>query len=77
MGRRFGVPYNYACMNEKERQDSPDSSRRGYGSELQGPGERRNGKNPFQWALEVEDLLDKQKPSHGQGGRRIRTRYIE
>jgi hypothetical protein len=44
---------------------------------LQGPGERRNGKNPFQWALEVEDLLDKQKPSHGQGGRRIRTRYIE
>ena len=76
MGRRFGVPYNYACMNEKERQDSPDSSRRGYGSELQGPGERRNRKNPFQWALEVEDLLDKQKLKRDLGVIRIR-RYIE
>jgi hypothetical protein len=64
-------------MNEKERQDSPDSSRRGYGSEFEGPGERRGGKNPFQWALEIDDLLDKQKLRHDQGGMRIRTRYIE
>ena len=64
-------------MNEKERQDSPDSSRRDRGSEFEGPVERPSGKSPFQWALEVEDLLDKQKLKHDLAGMRIRTRYIE
>ena len=50
-------------MNEKERH-SPDSSQRRHGGEFEDPGERRSDKSPFQWALEVQDLLDKQKPKH-------------
>jgi hypothetical protein len=64
-------------MNEKERRDSPDSSHRGHGSEFEDPGERRSGKSPFQLALEVDDLLDKENLKHDLGGMRIRTRYIE
>jgi hypothetical protein len=44
--------------------DSPDSSQRGQGSEFEDGGEPRIDKSPFQWALEVQDLLDKQKPKH-------------
>ena len=64
-------------MNEKERRDSPDSSPRGRGSEFGDPGERRSDKGPFQWALEVQDLLDKQKPKHDLDDMRTRRRYIE
>jgi len=64
-------------MNEKERRDSPDSSQCGQGSEFEDPGERRIDKSPFQWALEVQDLLDKQKPKHDLDDMRTRSRYIE
>jgi hypothetical protein len=64
-------------MNEKERRDSLGSSQRGQGSEFEDPGERRSDKSPFQLALEVDDLLDKENLKHGLGGMRIRTRYIE
>ena len=63
-------------MNEKERRDLPDSSQRGDESEFEDPGERRSDKRPFQWALEVEDLLDKQKPKHDLDDMRTRSRYI-
>ena len=64
-------------MNEKERRNSPDSSQRGHGSEFENPGERHNDKSPFQWALEVQDLLDKQKPKHDLDGTRTQSWYIE
>jgi hypothetical protein len=64
-------------MDEKEPRDSPDSSQRGQGSEFEKLGERRSDKSPFQWALEVEDLLDKQKPRHDLDDMRTRSRYIE
>jgi hypothetical protein len=54
-----------------------DSSQREHGIEFEGPGEQRSGKSPFQLALEVQDLLDKQKLKRYLGGIRIRTRYIE
>jgi hypothetical protein len=66
-----------ACMNEKERQNSPDSSQSGHGSEFEDLGERRSDKSPFQWALEIEDLLDKQKPKHDLDDMPTRRRYIE
>jgi len=64
-------------MNEREQRDSPDSSRRGHGSEFEGSTERRGGKSLFQLALEVEHLLDKHKLRNDLDGIRIRTRYIE
>jgi hypothetical protein len=64
-------------MNQKERRDLTDSSQREHGIEFAGPGEQRTGKSPFQLALEVEDLLDKQKLKRYLSGIRIRTRYIE
>ena len=64
-------------MNEKERRDSPDSSPLGHGSEFEDPGERRSDKGPFQWALEVQDLLDQRKPKHDLDDMRTRRRYIE
>ena len=64
-------------MNEKERQNSPDSSQSGHGSEFEDLGERRSDKSPFQWALEIEDLLDKQKPKHDLDDMRTWGRYIE
>ena len=64
-------------MNEKEQRDSPDSSSRGRGSEFEDPGEQLSDKGPFQWALEVQDLLDKQKPKHDLDDMRTRSRYIE
>ena len=64
-------------MNEKERRDLQDSSQRGHGSEFEDAGERRSDKSPLQWALEVQDLLDKQKPKHDLDDIRSRSRYIE
>ena len=64
-------------MNEKERQNSPDSSQSGHGSEFEDLGERRSDKSPFQWALEIEDLVDKQKPKHDLDDMRTRRRFIE
>jgi hypothetical protein len=64
-------------MNGKERRDSPDSSQRGQGSEFEDPGERRSDKGPFQWALEIQDLLDQQKPKDDLDDMRSRSRYIE
>ena len=61
----------------KEGRDLPDSSQRGHGSEFEHAGERRSDKSPFQWALEVQDLLDKQKPKHDLDDTRSRSRYIE
>jgi Transmembrane secretion effector len=65
-----------ACMNQKERRDLTDSSQREHGIGFEGPGEQRSGKSLFQLALEVEDLLDKQKLKRDLGVIRIR-RYIE
>ena len=64
-------------MNEKEREDSPDSSQRGHRSEFEDPGKRRSDKSPFQWALEVQDSLDQQKPKYDLDAMRTRSRYIE
>jgi hypothetical protein len=64
-------------MNQKERRDSTDFSQGEHGSGFEGPGEQRSGKSPFQLAVEVEDILDKQKLKRDLGGIRIRTRYIE
>jgi hypothetical protein len=64
-------------MNQKERRDLTDSSQREHGSGFEGPGEQRSGKSLFELALEVEDLLYKQKLKRDLGGIRIRTRYIE
>jgi hypothetical protein len=64
-------------MHEKARRDSPDSSQRGQGIEFEELGERHIDKSPFQWALEVDDLLDKQKPKHDLDDMRTRSRYIE
>jgi Transmembrane secretion effector len=64
------------AMNQKERRDLTDSSQREHGIGFEGPGEQRNGKSLFQLALEVEDLLDKQKLKRDLGVIRIR-RYIE
>lgn len=64
-------------MNEKERRELPDPSQRGRGNEIEDSGERRSDKSPFQWALEVEDLLDKQKPKHDPDIMRTRSPYIE
>ena len=33
--------------------------------------------SPFQWALEIENLLDKQKPKHDLDDMRTWGRYIE
>ena len=63
-------------MNQKERRDLTDSSQRKHGRGFGRPGEQRSGKSLFQLALEVEDLLDKQKPKRDLGVIRTR-RYIE
>ena len=64
-------------MNQKERRNLTDSSQGEHGIGFDGPGEQGSGKSLFQLALEVEDLLDKQKLNHDLAGMRIRTRYIE
>jgi hypothetical protein len=64
-------------MNEKERRDLQDSSQRGHGSEFEDPVERRNDKRPFQWALEVQDLLDQRKAKHDLDDMQSRRRYVE
>ena len=61
----------------KEGRDLPDSSQRGHGSEFEDAGERRSDKSPFQWALEVQDSLDQQKPKYDLDAMRTRSRYIE
>jgi hypothetical protein len=74
--RRISSQRRSACMNQKERRDLTDSSQREHGIGFEGPGEQRSGKSLFQLALEVEDLLDKQKLKRDLGVIRIR-RYIE
>jgi hypothetical protein len=64
-------------MNQKERRDLTDSSQRKHGRGFGRPGEQRSGKSLFQLALEVEDLLDKQKLKRDLGVIRIIHRYIE
>jgi hypothetical protein len=39
--------------------------------------EKGRGKSLFRLALEVDDLLEKQRQKHNLGGIRIRTGYIE
>jgi hypothetical protein len=47
------------------------------GSRFEKMEEQGRGKSLFQLALEVEDLLEKQKLKRNLGGIRIRTGYIE
>ena len=63
-------------MNRKERRDLTDSSQREHRIGFEGPGEQRSGDSLFQLALEVEDLLDKQKLKRDLGVIWI-CRYIE
>ena len=64
-------------MNQKERRNLTDSSQREHGIEFEGRGEQRSGKSLFQLALEVEDLVEKQKLRRNLRDFEIRTRYIE
>jgi hypothetical protein len=64
-------------MHESERTTGfDDFSQREHGIGFEGSGEQRSGKSLFQLALEVEDLLDKQKLKRDLGVIRTR-RYIE
>ena len=64
-------------MNQRKRKDSTNSAEREYGIGFENLAKQRSGKSLFQFALEVEDLLDKQKLKRYLSGIRIRTRYIE
>ena len=64
-------------MNQQKRKDSTDFSQGEPGSRLEKMEEQGRGKSLFQFALEVEDLLEKQKLKRNPGGIRIRTGYIE
>ena len=61
-------------MNQKKRKDSAE---REQGTRLEKLAEQGSGKSLFQLALEVENLLDKQKLKRDLSGIRIRTGYIE
>ena len=64
-------------MNQQKRKDSTDFSQGEPGSRFEEMEEQGRGKGLFQLALEVEDLLEKQKLKRNLGGIRIRTGYIE
>lgn len=61
-------------MNQQKRKDSAEHE---HGSRLEKPAELGSGKSLFQLALEVEDLLDRQKLKRYLEGVGIQTRYIE
>ena len=64
-------------MNQRKRKDSTNPVEREYGSGFENLAKQRSGKSLFQLALEVEDLLDKQKLKRDLSGIRIQTGYIE
>ena len=64
-------------MNQRKRKDSRNSAEREYKSGFENLAKQRSDKSLFQLALEVEDLLDKQKLKRDLSGIRIRTGYIE
>jgi len=64
-------------MNQQKRKDSADFSQGEPGSRFEKMEEQGRGKSLFQLALEVEDLLEKQKLKPNLGGNPIRTGYIE
>ena len=64
-------------MNQQKRRDSTNSAEREYGSGFENLAEQRSGKSLFQLALEVEDLVEKQKLRRNLRDFEIRTRYIE
>ena len=64
-------------MNQQKRKDSTDFSQGEPGSRFEKMEEQGGGKSLFQLALEVEDLLEKQKLKRNLGGIRVRTGYIE
>ena len=66
-----------AEMNQQERKDSTNSVEREYGSGFENLAEQRSAKSLFQLALEVEDLVEKQKLRRNLRDVEIRTRYIE
>jgi hypothetical protein len=64
-------------MNQQKRKDSTDFSQGEPGNGFEKIEEKDGGKSLFQLALEIEDLLDKQKLKRNLGRIRIRTSYIE
>ena len=64
-------------MNQQKRKDSTNSAERAGRSVFQNIGEKDSGRSLFQLALEVEDLLEKQKLKRNLGDVGIRTHYIE
>jgi hypothetical protein len=64
-------------MNQRKRKDSRNSAEREYKNGFENLAKQRSDKSLFQLALEVEDLLDKQKLKRDLSGIRIRTGYIE
>jgi hypothetical protein len=64
-------------MNQQKRKDSTNSAERAGRSVFQNIGEKDSGRSLFQLALEVQDLLEKQKLKRNLGDVGIRTHYIE
>jgi hypothetical protein len=64
-------------VNEQKAKDSADTSQSEYGSRFEKPGEQGKNKSLFQLALEVEDLLKRQKSKRDQKDAGIQARYIE
>ena len=64
-------------MNQQKRKDSTNSAVGEYGSGFESLAEQRSGKSLFELALEVEDLVEKQKLRGNLRDFEIRTRYIE
>jgi hypothetical protein len=64
-------------MDLRKAKGSADSSEGEHGSRFKKLGEQGENKSRFQFALEVEDLFEEQRPKRNRKSAGIRTRYIE
>ena len=64
-------------IKEQKLEDSADSSEGAHGSGFEKLAEQGKNRSLFQLALEVEGLLEEQRPKRGLKSAGTRTRYIE